>query len=74
MVLKKKKQLDKLGIEPNTSRMLSERDNQLHHLPDHPNVHTNFSVTLTFDLDCQVSKPYVFMYWDLYHNFWLRPV
>ena len=41
MVLKKKKQLDKLGIEPNTSRMLSKRDNQLHHLPDHPNVHTN---------------------------------
>ena len=26
--------MDALGIEPNTSRMLSERDNQLHHAPD----------------------------------------
>ena len=29
--------MDTLGIEPNTSRkfyMLSERDNQLHHVPD----------------------------------------
>ena len=25
--------MDTLGIEPNTSRMLSERDNQLHHVP-----------------------------------------
>ena len=25
--------VDTLGIEPNTSRMLSERDNQLHHVP-----------------------------------------
>ena len=28
------KGMDTLGIEPNTSRMLSERDNQLHHAPD----------------------------------------
>ena len=27
------KRMDTLGIEPNTSRMLSERDNQLHHVP-----------------------------------------
>ena len=27
--------MDTLGIEPNTSRMLSERDNQLHHVPVH---------------------------------------
>ena len=28
-----KNNMDTLGIEPNTSRMLSERDNQLHHVP-----------------------------------------
>ena len=30
--------MDTLGIEPNTSRMLSERDNQLHHVPDRSEV------------------------------------
>ena len=29
----KNNEMDTLGIEPNTSRMLSERDNQLHHVP-----------------------------------------
>ena len=35
----KQKRMDTLGIEPNTSRrlawVLSERDNQLHHVPRH---------------------------------------
>ena len=33
IILNKDKTMDTLGIEPNTSRMLSERDNQLHHVP-----------------------------------------
>ena len=37
-----RKRMDTLGIEPNTSRkqrMLSERDNQLHHVPCENAIH-----------------------------------
>ena len=37
-----RKRMDTLGIEPNTSRkhlMLSERDNQLHHVPCKSVIH-----------------------------------
>ena len=47
--------MDTLGIEPNTSRMLSERDNQLHHVPVEPGVWPYYRPYTTSGYDLQNS-------------------
>ena len=52
-----KKFMDTLGIEPNTSRMLSERDNQLHHVP--LNMKVIYEYINTRNLNCSLQRRHI---------------